>query len=534
MKTIKSISDFLNPISINTFFQSTWAKKTMVYKHIFNLPFSLKQFQLLLDSQNLSYPDIQCYSDKGEISPQLYCSNRTGNQRANKNKISQLQQNKLTIRISNLTKYSPIMDSWAKELQKVFGCDIHINAYYTNGRFKGLEAHYDPHHLFALQLQGQKVWKLGDIVIDTPSHQFMPKLNSAVQIKNEVILKRGEVLYIPPGLWHQASTPKKSLHITIGIHPPRWNDYLSQILKYSSERHPIYRTHLPLEISNGICRYVPNEKDALSLINYLKNQVSEFVAKSKIENSSTIEQGIDNGAFTDAKSFNQFYGDVWEILENYSCPLSLYVRGSFKEINPKHDPWDIDLYAVVEEEDNLSDKVHHICTTLENKYPELPRIDLSILPIGKLRNSSKYTLKRLLLHHDAILVKGLDIKKNIPQPLLNEKTAELVKNITKHFLYNHYIKIKVKNFNNTDLKSKDFQYMKSIAKGILRSGTFILIKEKQVFVRDVTECYKILIKTYPEVERELKIIKSIFKNRVLDAQNFDLSIRKIYNLIFQN
>jgi len=487
----------------------------------------MQLFNKLLNSGQISFPEVQCFAEDGEISPDAYCTTLSGNKKIDPTKLDSLKKGKLTIRISNLAKYNSSISNWAQKIEAIFGCPVHINAYYTNKKFNGLKAHYDPHHLFAVQIYGQKKWELGEVVINNPSHQFMPEPNVNVPTIKTIVLEVGEMIYLPPGLWHQASTPQRSLHLTIGLHPPRWEDYLFLILKKSSEQHPIYRSYLPLEITDGIATYIPSNNDAIKLIDFLKNQVDKYNQTKKTKSSNGLEV-LKSKHFVKEETLDKLYDSLWKLLKK---PKALYLRGSYKTPSSKYIPWDIDIYAVVEGNNRATNEAENICKVLEDKYPNLPNIDLSILPLEKFKTSQKYTLKRILFHYDAIRVQGIEVADIIPKPPLNPKTADLVKKTTKHFLYHYYIKRnladQMKYVENTGGK-----YFRSIAKGFLRSGTFILIRKKQVFVREINKCYKALIQEYPELKKELSIMKTVIGGNQIDLKIFDMSARKIFDVIY--
>lgn len=119
----------------------------------------------------------------------------------------------------------------ADDLASFFGQpSVGVNMYLTPPNSQGLACHYDDHCVFVCQLGGIKKWK----VFHHPSLQ-LPRLYEPIKMENEgmmkdgstqVLLKEGDVLYIPRGVPHEASTvdndesdgdSRFSLHLTLAI-----------------------------------------------------------------------------------------------------------------------------------------------------------------------------------------------------------------------------------------------------------------------------------------------------------------------------
>src|SRR5207248_4395413 len=45
-------------------------------------------------------------------------------------------------------------------LEAAFHCPVHANMYLTPKGAQGFDAHFDPHEVFVLQLEGRKTWRL--------------------------------------------------------------------------------------------------------------------------------------------------------------------------------------------------------------------------------------------------------------------------------------------------------------------------------------------------------------------------------------
>nr|GMD28813.1 putative jmjC domain, Armadillo-type fold protein [Ipomoea batatas] len=137
--------------------------------------------------------------------------------------------------------------SVADDIASIFGQpSIGVNLYLTPPGCQGLARHSDDHCVFICQLLGAKKWN----VFPSPSHQ-LPRLYESLETRHqleseryttdgckEILLKEGDILYIPRGYPHSAhtigdgsghdATTGFSLHLTLAIEvePPfEWEGF---------------------------------------------------------------------------------------------------------------------------------------------------------------------------------------------------------------------------------------------------------------------------------------------------------------------
>jgi len=133
--------------------------------------------------------------------------------------------------------------------QKVHSNDTCMNIYHSGPSAKALQRHYDAYDVIVIQLQGEKVWEVQ--IQQGQQHegsynkqheeQEQEERNEDGEEKNNkgssshdddddgggskwknLTLRKGDVLYIPKGVWHSATTSVDSptltsTHITIGL-----------------------------------------------------------------------------------------------------------------------------------------------------------------------------------------------------------------------------------------------------------------------------------------------------------------------------
>ena len=83
---------------------------------------------------------------------------------------------------------------------------------------------FDTHDVFALHCDGEKVWNIYEAFEDNPINHPIFKSNveerakKAGKIIDKVVMKPGDILYIPRGKFHDALASKSgAIHIAFGI-----------------------------------------------------------------------------------------------------------------------------------------------------------------------------------------------------------------------------------------------------------------------------------------------------------------------------
>ncbi len=140
----------------------------------------------------------------------------------------------------------PAVATLCRGLEVEFRCPVHANLYLTPAGSQGFAAHYDPHEVFALQLEGVKHWRLYDHVEPFPMAETVHMPEGSLGKPREVCLRPGDLLYIPRGHVHDAYTKShSSLHLTVGINIYRWAELLQSALACATRDDVRLRESIP-------------------------------------------------------------------------------------------------------------------------------------------------------------------------------------------------------------------------------------------------------------------------------------------------
>lgn len=158
-----------------------------------------------------------------------------------------------TLVLDSVQLADPHLGLMCRELSKELGYGFQTNLYLTPPNGKGFTPHWDNHDVFVLQVVGSKHWKV------EKERRLLPEKDGLTPdedraFKGEVLsftLEQGDMVYIPRGFLHAAECgTESSLHITLGIYPPEWNELLVAIVNAAARRDERLRASLPMGFLN--------------------------------------------------------------------------------------------------------------------------------------------------------------------------------------------------------------------------------------------------------------------------------------------
>lgn len=115
--------------------------------------------------------------------------------------------------------------------QVLLSSPVSANLYTSPSGCAGLLPHYDNHDVFIVQLDGEKLWHVHEPVDRFPIERDVNdrRREALPPLLLEATLRAADVLYIPRGFIHEASTETHaSIHLTLAVNPRTWLDVLSR------------------------------------------------------------------------------------------------------------------------------------------------------------------------------------------------------------------------------------------------------------------------------------------------------------------
>ena len=255
-----------------------------------------KNFLLVLDKKNIPFEkystvgDVYGYSD---LSPDPKIVERFIKKGAS------LVLNNLNYLTDNIKKLS-------LDLQKITNGKCQANLYFSMQSHQAFVPHFDTHDVFALHCQGEKMWNIYENFENDPINHSIFKSNPEERAKkcgkiiDQVLLKPGDLLYLPRGQFHDALASRNgAVHIAFGITYMKpldlfqyyWEEYIideyfRSDLREINSKEDIEKIHE--KISNQFKNIFNNKKLFDHSFNFFKSFPYEII-------NYDIEKIVENG-----------------------------------------------------------------------------------------------------------------------------------------------------------------------------------------------------------------------------------------------
>lgn len=207
-----------------------------------------------------------------------------------------------TLQVHQPQRFDEQLHQLCYALERRFGCLVGANAYLTPPKSQGLAPHFDDVEIFVCQTEGSKKWK----VYAPPRGWELANFHSRDLRQDElgpmlfeVILKPGDVLYMPRGTVHQAMAQAgASTHVTIST-LQRWSNLdlasatLREALSVADGMRPslLLRRSLPFDILDGESGSKQARSLAASALRQAANELEQLngrIAKRKARGAPSL------------------------------------------------------------------------------------------------------------------------------------------------------------------------------------------------------------------------------------------------------
>ena len=175
----------------------------------------------------------------------------TGGGVADPNKVAAFLAMGASLVANSVELIAPEIRALTAMLSQRFAASANANLYCSFGGIQAFDSHFDPHEVFAVHCEGEKVWRIYRNRAEAPlpsggdkaSQQQIDRMKGDVLM--EVTMRPGDLLYIPRGYFHDAlASSQASLHVTLGVLPSSGR-LLFRLLEQAALREPAFRDYLP-------------------------------------------------------------------------------------------------------------------------------------------------------------------------------------------------------------------------------------------------------------------------------------------------
>jgi hypothetical protein len=239
------------PMDVAPFLSECWTKKAV---HLvdrgrtFDDVFGWDGLNALLNAGDLTFPKVKVSRNDHPVAPDRFTSDAGGQRIVNGGAVLDLFRDGASFGITAADTEWPPLRRVIECLYDQFLESVHTNVYCSPAHTQGFQCHFDLHEVFVLQVDGAKHWRVFQPTIQSPTESWKPEdaPDASVAPYLDVVLRKGDVLYVPRGHWHYAvaeDTP--SLHVTAGITCHKAASFIDWLAGELADD-PVWRRNLPL------------------------------------------------------------------------------------------------------------------------------------------------------------------------------------------------------------------------------------------------------------------------------------------------
>lgn len=266
-----TFAELLAPMTPEQFFAEFHDRKPL---HIrggaakFAQVLSWRQINRLLDMTHIwSSQSLKLVLDGKPIAPEEYCARATGRDndpvmQPVAARVRDWVAKGASVVLNDVDSLTPGLAAVSHALESAGLGKAQGNVYISWQSHKAFPAHYDTHEVWAVQVEGEKTWNVWEGRADWPIAN--PVFRSQTQahheqakgkLREKVLLKAGDILYLPRGWYHDAlAEAPASVHVAFGVHAPLGMDLLN-ILHERAMYDAEFRKPLPRQDGSAAAKF---------------------------------------------------------------------------------------------------------------------------------------------------------------------------------------------------------------------------------------------------------------------------------------
>lgn len=284
-----NFSQLISPTEVTVFFSEYWGKTPLIIqkraRDLYDELLTVDQIDHILTTMWLRSPAVRLVRSGRELGLGYYTKSFNWGSKTFTDVIDVPQmisayQQGVTIVIEAVHRYWKPLAMFCESITKELSLRLQANVYVSPPNGQGLATHYDTHDVLIMQVYGSKHWRLFEQTIELPNKKFrFDHGKTAVgNLIREVTLSPGDLIYIPRGVGHEATTSElASVHITIGLEFYQWIDLFKRAIE-QLENNAEFRESMPPYFlqRQGLSE---DEKEHLR---FLLARLNELVASSQL------------------------------------------------------------------------------------------------------------------------------------------------------------------------------------------------------------------------------------------------------------
>lgn len=256
-----NLADLLSPLTPQEFANSFYEKKPI---HIpgsaadkFAFAMSWDILNGILDQSSIWTPQtLQLVLDKGMVPQDQYTREGLAADgrvvpQVDFEKVRRLVAQGASIVLNSIETLTPGIKRIAEILGREPGGKVQGNLYCSWQAHQAFDVHYDTHDVFAMQITGEKAWRIYQRHFQYPINHPAFKKTAAFNHEHkgpllmEFIMRPGDLVYIPRGFYHEALAQSEgTVHISFSVVKMIGIDVLTVLFEHGL-LDDVFRQHLP-------------------------------------------------------------------------------------------------------------------------------------------------------------------------------------------------------------------------------------------------------------------------------------------------
>lgn len=251
MTSRPSFADITAPVPPSQFLAEHWTRKAVLLRvegRTFDRYFDWSAIEAILNAGDIAFPKIKLSRSDSPVPLEQFTVAAGGQRLVDGRAVLDLFGEGVSFGITGADSHWPPLRAIVDCLHDALLESVHTNVYCSPPKTQGFQCHFDLHEVFVLQLQGEKHWRVYAPTTEAPVSSWKaedsPHQSTAPYL--DVVLRPGDVLYVPRGHWHYAvACDSTSLHVTVGITCRKGSAFLDW-LSADLTREDAWRRNVPL------------------------------------------------------------------------------------------------------------------------------------------------------------------------------------------------------------------------------------------------------------------------------------------------
>ncbi len=245
--TARLIDWLLAPVAATPFLQKTWEREAL---HVarddpdyYGSLFTLADLDRLLAETALPATNLNLARDGTPLDQGAYALGAF----VDMARVLSLHNEGATIILRSIEQWHRGLDQLTRAAVREFGSLAQVNVYATPPANQSTPPHWDTHDLLILQVHGEKIWRLyhADHALPLARERFRDDVHRVGPVREEILVRPGDLLYLPRGTIHEPRADSYSIHVSLGIVPTRIADVLEEVVRLAAGHSEALRRALP-------------------------------------------------------------------------------------------------------------------------------------------------------------------------------------------------------------------------------------------------------------------------------------------------